>query len=268
MVRFGILYLAAVYHCHNLLSLAKASFATTLLSCNISDRTYNTEILFMKKLQATLFAAGLLSAGAVHATPMSFDFFNDHETTEIEQTGSLAKFDDSLGTLTSVTLNFLGESISLTTLENKASNTQTFNYLSELSFFFEVLDLSAGFTLPMPTFITTLATTGGFTSLASGDLLDLGTTSENGSFGLTLTDAADIAAFIGAGSFTVNCNTLSSSNFTGGGGNIDTNQITTGACGAEVVYTYSSDVATVSEPLTMWLFGAGLLGFAGMRRFR
>ncbi|SEA59094.1 PEP-CTERM sorting domain-containing protein [Alkalimonas amylolytica] len=221
----------------------------------------------MKKLQVALLTAGLFSVGSVQASPISFDFFNAHETTEIQQTGSLSMFDDALGNLTSVTLNLLGESISSTILDNQASNGQTFSYLSQLSFFFDILGLSNNITLPAPTFITTLATTNGFATLASGTQLDLGTNTEQGAYSFTFTDPMDIAAFVGAGSFTVNCNTLSSSGFTGGGGNIDTNQVTTGACGAEVIYSYNTPTTSISEPMTLWLFGAGLFGFAAMRRF-
>lgn len=222
----------------------------------------------MKKLQAALLTAGLMAAGSAQASLISFDFFNDHETTEIQQTGELGKFDETLGSLASVTVNLLGESISSTILENKAANGQNFSYTSELNFFFEILGLSQVLNLPQPTFVTTLASTNGFVNLASGNVLDLGTSSENGVYSFTFTEQADIAAFIGNGNFTVNCHTLSGSNFTGGGGNIDTNQNTTGACGAEVIYAYNTQTTVVSEPMTLWLFGGALFGFAAMRRFR
>ncbi|MCC5852972.1 MAG: PEP-CTERM sorting domain-containing protein, partial [Alkalimonas sp.] len=180
---------------------------------------------------------------------------------------SLAQFDASLGSLTSVTLNLLGESISSTILENRAANGQTFRYISELEFTFELTGLEGTVELPDPAFITTLATTNGSTSLGHGESLDLGTTVDNGVFSLTFTSAADLTLFTGSQHFNVNCSTLSISSFAGGGGNIDTNQATTGACGAEVVYAYSTSTAEVSEPWSLWLLGAGLFGFAAMRRF-
>ncbi|MDP4529930.1 choice-of-anchor E domain-containing protein [Alkalimonas delamerensis] len=221
----------------------------------------------MKKLQAALLAAGLIAAGSAQASIISHEAWNDHETTDIEQSLSFAQFDASLGSLTSVTLNLLGESISSTILENRAANGQTFRYTSELEFTFNLAGLDNVIDLPDPAFTTTLATTNGSTSLGHGESLDLGTTVDNGVFSLILTSAADLALFTGGDHFSVNCSTLSISSFAGGGGNIDTNQTTTGACGAEIVYTYSTPTAEVSEPWSLWLFGAGLFSFAAMRRF-
>ncbi len=222
-----------------------------------------------KLLGLTLAAAGAmtLSAGA-QALVLEDTFENIFETTEINQTGELSLFDASLGDLTEVTLTLSGNSISTSMLENTASGSQTFSFDSVLNFFLDAS--SVGVTTPAPAFTTVLASTDGFVTLAAGEFLDLGTAEDNGSWTVTLT-GAELAPFIGTGNFSVGCSTISGTTFSGGGGNINNTQETTAACSGSIAYMYDAAVVitpptTVPAPASLWLMGAGLLGFAAFKK--
>jgi len=217
-----------------------------------------------KKILGLTFAVGALTLSAnAQAAVITDSFTNPHETTEINQTGALSMFDTTLGTLSSATLIMSGESISSSVLENTASGGQFFEFNSVLNFF---LDLSSvGVTTPNPAFTTSLASTGGFISLGAGATLDLGTTTDNDSWSLTFT-GADLNPFIGSGVFNVGCQTISSSTFSGGGGNINNTQSTTAACSGDISYVYDAPSNNVPAPASLWLMGAGLLGLAAFRK--
>jgi len=222
----------------------------------------------MKKSICALLVTGCIAAsGAVQAEIITDSFANGFETTEINQTGSLAMFDGSLGTLDSLILTLSGESISQTNLLNTSSGGQSFIYESALDFLFDLSSINQ--TAPFPTVTTILASTGTFVNLASGGTLQLGPTNDTDSFVLELF-GADLDAFIGAAgdTFELGCQTFTKSSFTGGGGNISNVQTTTALCGADISYNYTADVPVtdVAEPASLWLFGASMLGLAGFRR--
>ena len=220
-----------------------------------------------KKILGLAVAGALTLSANAQAVIITDSFTNAFETTEISQTGSLVKFDSGLGTLDSVTLTMSGDSISSSILQNTATNSQNFQFDSILNFF---LDLSSvGVLAPNPAFTTSLASTGGFVSLASGATLDLGTSTDSGFWDITLTGAA-LAPFVGAGSFDVGCSTISGTNFSGGGGNINNTQSTTAACNGDISYEYTAAVVppivNVPEPAPLALMTFGLLAFAYSHR--
>ena len=221
----------------------------------------------MKRTISSLFVAGGLAfAVGAQAVVITDDFSVGHQTTELDTTsatGTLDQFDSSLGNLTGVSITLSGESISSALLENTAAQSQRFSFDSVLNWEFEVLAGSENFETA---FVTNLASTGGTVSLDSGVELDLGETTDQGSVTLTFA-GADLAQFIGAGTVGIGCNTLTGTNFVGGGGNIDNEQTTTAACSGEISYDFEGVAppppgpAPVPEPASLWLIGAGLLGF-------
>ena len=217
-----------------------------------------------KVIGCVLLTGSLAIASSAQATVITSSYTNAFEVTEISQTGSLSQFDSALGALNSATLTLSGESLSSTVLTNNAAGMASFDFNSVLNFFFDVS--SVGVTIPLPAFVTQLASTSGFVGLASGGTLNLGPVSDIASYSVTLT-GSDLAAFIGSGMFDTSCNTISGSTFIGGGGNINNDQTTTAFCSASISYDYTETPTTlVSAPASALLFGAGLLGLAITRR--
>jgi len=220
----------------------------------------------MKKAIPSLLMAGALAVSAgVQAASITTSDALGPQTTELETTNATLNFDafdSALGTLNSVTIDISYESISTVSLTNTSTQGQRFSWDSGLDWEFEILAGSGNFVTADP---TALGSTGGRVTLASGETLDLGTTTDGNTLSVTVA-AADFANFIGTGQIGIGCNTFTSSNFSGGGGNIDTNQVTQASCAADITYDYAGTPApSIPEPAAVWLIGAGLLGFVGFR---
>lgn len=229
---------------------------------NMNIKNYKKSIAF------AMITACLGFASAAQAGIVTDSFTNNFATTEIYQSGTLNKFDASLGTLTSATLTLSGESRSHTSLTNNAAQSQKFQFTSGLNFYFDAS--SVGVTIPDPAFSTSLGETAGRITLDGGESIVLGDAQDGNSFSITIT-GQDLLAFIGSGTFTTICDTLSTTTFAGGGGNIIANQSTTARCEGDISYSFSDVVTppptTASSPTTVLLFGAGLIGLMGTRRF-
>ncbi len=222
-----------------------------------------------KKILGLALVSGLAVTAGAQAATVTESFSIAPQTTDLTSTvapgstaiGNFAQFDATLGSLNSITIAITGTSTSTSSLVNNAAAASSFKWDSDLNWLFEVLD---GDDVTDFGFTTGLATTGGFVNLASGATLDLGTTSDTGVYNISVA-AADFSSFVGAGDVAIGCNTLTSSNFTGGGGNITVNQTTSAGCSAEIIYDYTAGSVSVPEPASLALMGLGL-GFMGFAR--
>jgi hypothetical protein len=216
---------------------------------------------------ALVLSSAVFAANVQAATVSGGSFSNAQQTTEINQTGSLALFDSSLGTLNSVTFNFFGDGQTSFGATNNAAQSQLFKIDSAVNLFYGSTNgaidaILSGLSQPL----VILSFTTGFQNIAAGQTKNFGPF--NGTDAANAVLNAGLAAFQanGGGSFTVSCTSLSSIGVTGGGGNIATTQATTAGCGADISYDYTPGTTRVPEPAGLAVMGLGLAGIAAFRR--
>lgn len=220
------------------------------------------------KNTALALAFASLSLGA-NAAVISFDAPLILETTEINQNLSLGKFDGTLGTLDSISIELFGQAISSASIRNNAAQSQLFGFTSTLNLIFsgspldELVQLELFRTGALPG-----ADGAGRIPIAASTTFDLGTVDVSKSLTVSI-DAAHFESFIGTDAFELNCESSASNATTGGGGNVAVTQSTRAGCGAKVTYTYTEaprEPNPVPEPGSLALLGLGLVGLAGLRR--
>lgn len=225
----------------------------------------------MPKLRNALLAGACvlaLGAGAAQAATVTHAFTNPAAPTELNQTGTLSLFDPTLGTLTGVTLTLTGGVDTRLELSTLGPVDRNGTASSSIFLFFST---SLPGVLP-PDFTPDVTVTFNFgtVTIPGGGRPALVIDPPLRTESITLT-GLPLAGFTGPGSFTVACETMSGLSISGGGGQVRSNQTTTGFCGAAVTYTYTAGggggAAVVPTPTSFALLGAGLLGL-GLTRLR
>lgn len=235
----------------------------------------------MKKniLASALVVGGLALSSLASAATVTTSFSLGPTTTELTDanaTGVFNQFNSSLGTLTGVTIDLTGLSVSTTSLTNNASGSQTFKYTSSLDWNFDIFSGSGNLYYGFTTILATtgnntayLKTAGTNVTLASHGTLNLGTRTETYDYSTndTALTGVTLSDFIGTGTLGIGCTTSTGSLFQGGGGNINATQTTTGSCSGLITYTYTEG-SPVPEPASLIIMGIGFFGMAALRKRR
>jgi hypothetical protein len=202
-------------------------------------------------------------AGAAKAATLSYSFTNPLEVTEISQTGTLFKFDSSLGTLTSAKLTLSSEFLQSFTGTNNSAQAQRATIVSGTDIFFDI----PGVTLATPdSGILSFSQTTGRQVYARGQTKSFGPFREQKMTEYLFPPNSSLDFFNGSGEdFSVSCESETSLTVSGGGGNISSTQTTQASCGASIEYTYNRVEPPVGTPEpTMFL---GILAVAGASAF-
>lgn len=223
----------------------------------------------MKKTVCYLIASlALLTAPeSAHADVISYQFgsLNDFIITELDYTGTLGLFDSNLGTLTSATLTLSEAYTTTVTLTNIASTDQTGRYRSEIQSFWSSSLFAVDDLINVdPTDKLLLST--GMLTLQSNVPLSIGPQNETYQQTYDLTSMLAELTRDGGGLFTVNLQTLTGSTLMGGGGNVNSDQDTSGAVHGIITYTYST--VAVPEPSSVFLIASTGLGLILRRKRR
>ena len=183
------------------------------------------------------------------------------------QTGTVAQFDPTLGTLTQVIITLSGGGTTdINVTANVAGNPTSFSQLAT-SVAMQLTDPTDGSISLIASELGGVPGLGAYTPLVvvNGTPYDSGVLSMSGSpVNQTLTSS--LTSFIGLGTVTFDLAALATTSTTSSGGNFTAGQVTDASGGVTVEYDYNPPPTGTPEPGTLTLFGTGLLGLAGLVR--
>lgn len=218
--------------------------------------------MIRRTLMTAIAATAVVLSGNAPAAVIAFDFSNPLELTEINQTGNLGLFDPSLGILNSVSLTLSARNTTNLSLTNTASQDQLVRASVSTDLFFS--SSLAGFAALLVNPVISLDNATGFVTIASGATASFGPLVD----AMTVNPLPPASLFVGVGTFSVSCESLSGISITGGGGNVATDQSTMAACGASIAYDYTpgQPPTQTPEPGVLALLGACVVGSVAARR--
>lgn len=232
----------------------------------------------MKKLSALILGAALSAGAQADTVSYSFDLarqLTDFGVNEMRDTGvapltgSLSYFNRSLGTLTGVTLELTGSTLTNLFLTNTGGSKSKGDVSGKVQLYFTssmaglngLLGGSESADVIVRTETKNFSLNAGagtsFTALTSNDSTEIDVSTILSQF-----------SQVGGGQFDISCSSLAGTTISYQGGNAQASQTTTAGCGAIVTYEYTAapPPSPTPEPASLALVGLGMIGVAASRR--